>query len=291
MSDTINPITETNLGNIWHRGKVRDTYEINNNQLLMISTDRISSFDVVLNDPIPGKGIILTEMSKFWFSKLSDVVNNHFDRNPTTNDLKGISEDELSRGIIANKAKRIDIECVVRGYLAGSGLKEYQSNQTVCGIKLPSGLVNSSKLNEPIFTPSTKAEVGHDENITFEQMSDLVGVDLSEKLKDISLNLYNTASEYALTKNIIIADTKFEFGFINNEITLIDEALTPDSSRFWDVDDYTPGKSQDSYDKQIVRDWLETTDWNKEPPSPNLPKEIIDKTYKRYKEALETLTN
>ena len=291
MSDTINPITETNLGNIWHRGKVRDTYEINNNQLLMISTDRISSFDVVLNDPIPGKGIILTEMSKFWFSKLSDVVNNHFDRNPTTNDLKGISEDELSRGIIANKAKRIDIECVVRGYLAGSGLKEYQTNQTVCGIKLPSGLVNSSKLNEPIFTPSTKAEVGHDENITFKQMSDLVGVDLSEKLKDISLNLYNTASEYALTKNIIIADTKFEFGFINNEITLIDEALTPDSSRFWDVDDYTPGKSQDSYDKQIVRDWLETTDWNKEPPSPNLPKEIIDKTYIRYKEALETLTN
>ena len=291
MSNTLNPITETNLGNIWHRGKVRDTYEINNNQLLMISTDRISSFDVVLNDPIPGKGIILTEMSKFWFSKLSDVVNNHFDRNPTTNDLKGISEDELSRGIIANKAKRIDIECVVRGYLAGSGLKEYQTNQTVCGIKLPSGLVNSSKLNEPIFTPSTKAEVGHDENITFEQMSDLVGVDLSEKLKDISLNLYNTASEYALTKNIIIADTKFEFGFINNEITLIDEALTPDSSRFWDVNDYTPGKSQDSYDKQIVRDWLETTDWNKEPPSPNLPKEIIDKTYIRYKEALETLTN
>jgi len=284
LSDTINPITETNLGNIWHRGKVRDTYEINNNQLLMISTDRISSFDVVLNDPIPGKGIILTEMSKFWFSKLSDVVTNHFDRNPTTNDLKGISEDELSRGIIANKAKRIDIECVVRGYLAGSGLKEYQSNQTVCGIKLPSGLVNSSKLNEPIFTPSTKAEVGHDENITFEQMSDLVGVDLSEKLKDISLNLYNTASEYALTKNIIIADTKFEFGFINHEITLIDEVLTPDSSRFWDVNDYTPGKSQDSYDKQIVRDWLETTDWDKEPPSPNLPKEIIEKTYKRYKE-------
>ena len=291
MSNTINSITETNLGNIWHRGKVRDTYEINNNQLLMISTDRISSFDVVLNDAIPGKGIILTEMSKFWFSKLSDVVNNHFDRNPTTNDLKGISEDELSRGIIANKATRIDIECVVRGYLAGSGLKEYQSNQTVCGIKLPSGLVESSKLNEPIFTPSTKAEVGHDENITFEQMCDLVGADLSEKLKEISLNLYNMASEYALTKNIIIADTKFEFGFINNEITLIDEILTPDSSRFWDVNDYTPGKSQDSYDKQIVRDWLETTDWNKEPPSPNLPKEIIDKTYIRYKEALETLTN
>tara|TARA_B100001765_G_C19496106_1_gene336658 strand:+ start:643 stop:1518 length:876 start_codon:yes stop_codon:yes gene_type:complete len=291
LSNTINSITETNLGNIWHRGKVRDTYEINNNQLLMISTDRISSFDVVLNDAIPGKGIILTEMSKFWFSKLSDVVNNHFDRNPTTNDLKGISEDELSRGIIANKATRIDIECVVRGYLAGSGLKEYQLNQTVCGIKLPSGLVESSKLNEPIFTPSTKAEVGHDENITFEQMCDLVGADLSEKLKEISLNLYNMASEYALTKNIIIADTKFEFGFINNEITLIDEVLTPDSSRFWDVNDYTPGKSQDSYDKQIVRDWLETTDWNKEPPSPNLPKEIIDKTYLRYKEALETLTN
>ena len=291
MSNIINPITETNLGKIWHRGKVRDTYEINNTQLLMISTDRISAFDVVLNDPIPGKGIILTEMSKFWFSKLSDVVQNHFANIPTNNDIKGISKDELSRGIIVNKANRIDIECVVRGYLAGSGWKEYQTNQMICGIKLPSDLVESSKLDEPIFTPSTKEENGHDENITFKQMCDFVGTDLSEKLKEISLNLYNMASDYALTKNIIIADTKFEFGFINNEITLIDEALTPDSSRFWDVDNFTPGKSQDSYDKQIVRDWLESTDWNKEPPSPNLPKEIIDKTYIRYKEALETLTN
>ncbi len=291
MSNIINPITETNLGKIWHRGKVRDTYEINNTQLLMISTDRISAFDVVLNDPIPGKGIILTEMSKFWFSKLSDVVQNHFANIPTNNDIKGISKDELSRGIIVNKANRIDIECVVRGYLAGSGWKEYQTNQMVCGIKLPSDLVESSKLDEPIFTPSTKEENGHDENITFKQMCDFVGTDLSGKLKEISLNLYNMASDYALTKNIIIADTKFEFGFINNEITLIDEALTPDSSRFWDVDNYTPGKSQDSYDKQIVRDWLESTDWNKEPPSPNLPKEIINKTYIRYKEALETLTN
>ena len=291
MSNIINPITETNLGKIWHRGKVRDTYEINNTQLLMISTDRISAFDVVLNDSIPGKGIILTEMSKFWFSKLSDVVQNHFANIPTNNDIKGISKDELSRGIIVNKANRIDIECVVRGYLAGSGWKEYQTNQMVCGIKLPSDLVESSKLDEPIFTPSTKEENGHDENITFKQMCDYVGTDLSGKLKEISLNLYNMASDYALTKNIIIADTKFEFGFINNEITLIDEALTPDSSRFWDIDNYTPGKSQDSYDKQIVRDWLESTDWNKEPPSPNLPKEIIDKTYIRYKEALETLTN
>ena len=291
MSNIINPITETNLGKIWHRGKVRDTYEINNTQLLMISTDRISAFDVVLNDPIPGKGIILTEMSKFWFSKLSDVVQNHFANIPTNNDIKGISKDELSRGIIVNKANRIDIECVVRGYLAGSGWKEYQTNQMVCGIKLPSDLVESSKLDEPIFTPSTKEENGHDENITFKQMCDYVGTDLSGKLKEISLNLYNMASDYALTKNIIIADTKFEFGFINNEITLIDEALTPDSSRFWDIDNYTPGKSQDSYDKQIVRDWLESTDWNKEPPSPNLPKEIINKTYIRYKEALETLTN
>jgi len=291
LSNIINPITETNLGKIWHRGKVRDTYEINNTQLLMISTDRISAFDVVLNDPIPGKGIILTEMSKFWFSKLSDVVQNHFANIPTNNDIKGISKDELSRGIIVNKANRIDIECVVRGYLAGSGWKEYQTNQMICGIKLPSDLVESSKLDEPIFTPSTKEENGHDENITFKQMCDFVGTDLSGKLKEISLNLYNMASDYALTKNIIIADTKFEFGFINNEITLIDEALTPDSSRFWDVDNYTPGKSQDSYDKQIVRDWLESTDWNKEPPSPNLPKEIINKTYIRYKEALETLTN
>jgi len=291
LSNIINPITETNLGKIWHKGKVRDTYEINNTQLLMISTDRISAFDVVLNDPIPGKGIILTEMSKFWFSKLSDVVQNHFANIPTNNDIKGISKDELSRGIIVNKANRIDIECVVRGYLAGSGWKEYQTNQMICGIKLPSDLVESSKLDEPIFTPSTKEENGHDENITFKQMCDFVGTDLSEKLKEISLNLYNMASDYALTKNIIIADTKFEFGFINNEITLIDEALTPESSRFWDVDNYPPGKTQDRYDKQIVRDWLESTDWNKEPPSPNLPKEIINKTYIRYKEALETLTN
>ena len=175
--------------------------------------------------------------------------------------------------------------------MAGSGWKEYQNNQSVCGIKLEEGLIESSKLSEPIFTPSTKEDEGHDENISFEVMSDMVGKKLSEKLKDISLNLYKTASEYALTKNIIIADTKFEFGIINDKITLIDEVLTPDSSRFWDIEDYQPGKSQDSYDKQIVRDWLETTDWDKEPPSPDLPIEIMNKTYQRYKSALEKLTS
>ena len=291
MNDPINPVINTNLGNMWHQGKVRDTYEIDDTHLLMISSDRISAFDIVLNDPIPGKGIILTELSKFWFNKLSDIVPNHYERDPNQSDRENISTDEINRGIIVKKAKRIDIECVVRGYLAGSGWKEYQNNQSVCGIKLEEGLIESSKLSEPIFTPSTKEDEGHDENISFEVMSDMVGKELSEKLKDISLNLYKTASEYALTKNIIIADTKFEFGIINDKITLIDEVLTPDSSRFWDIEDYQPGKSQDSYDKQIVRDWLETTDWDKEPPSPDLPIEIMNKTYKRYKSALEKLTS
>ena len=291
MNDPINPVINTNLGNMWHQGKVRDTYEIDDTHLLMISSDRISAFDIVLNDPIPGKGIILTELSKFWFNKLSDIVTNHYERDPNQSDRENISTDEINRGIIVKKAERIDIECVVRGYLAGSGWKEYQNNQSVCGIKLEEGLIESSKLSEPIFTPSTKEDEGHDENISFEVMSDMVGKKLSEKLKDISLNLYKTASEYALTKNIIIADTKFEFGIINEKITLIDEVLTPDSSRFWDIEDYQPGKSQDSYDKQIVRDWLETTDWDKEPPSPDLPIEIMNKTYQRYKSALEKLTS
>ena len=291
MTNPINPIIHTDLGNLWHKGKVRDTYEIDKDHLLMISSDRISAFDVVLNDPIPGKGIILTELSKFWFNKLSGIVNNHYERDPMESDKNNISDDEIKRGIIVKKAERIDIECVVRGYLAGSGWKEYQNDQSVCGIKLEEGLVESSKLSNPIFTPSTKEDEGHDENISFEVMSNMIGAELSEKLKKISLDLYQTASDYALTKNIIIADTKFEFGIINDEITLIDEVLTPDSSRFWDVEDYKPGKSQDSYDKQIVRDWLETTDWDKEPPSPDLPNEIMNKTYERYKSALNKLTN
>ena len=291
MTNPINPIIHTDLGNLWHKGKVRDTYEIDKDHLLMISSDRISAFDVVLNDPIPGKGIILTELSKFWFNKLSDIVNNHYERDPVESDKNNISDDEIKRGIIVKKAERIDIECVVRGYLAGSGWKEYQNDQSVCGIKLEEGLVESSKLSNPIFTPSTKEDEGHDENISFEVMANMIGAELSEKLKKISLDLYQTASDYALTKNIIIADTKFEFGIINDEITLIDEVLTPDSSRFWDVEDYKPGKSQDSYDKQIVRDWLETTDWDKEPPSPDLPNEIMNKTYERYKSALNKLTN
>ncbi len=291
MTNPINPIIHTDLGNLWHKGKVRDTYEIDKDHLLMISSDRISAFDVVLNDPIPGKGIILTELSKFWFNKLSGIVNNHYERDPMESDKNNISDDEIKRGIIVKKAERIDIECVVRGYLAGSGWKEYQNDQSVCGIKLEEGLVESSKLSNPIFTPSTKEDEGHDENISFEVMANMIGAELSEKLKKISLDLYQTASDYALTKNIIIADTKFEFGIINDEITLIDEVLTPDSSRFWDVEDYKPGKSQDSYDKQIVRDWLETTDWDKEPPSPDLPNEIMNKTYERYKSALNKLTN
>jgi phosphoribosylaminoimidazole-succinocarboxamide synthase len=291
MSNNIKPLIKTDLGDLWHVGKVRDTYEVGSDHLLMISTDRISAFDIVLNDPIPGKGTILTELSKFWFKKLSNIVNNHFVRIPTINDNSNITDEEINRGIIVKKANRIDIECVVRGYLAGSGWKEYQKSKTVCGIQLDDGLIESSKLNEPIFTPSTKEDEGHDENISFEVMTSMVGKELSEKLRKISLDLYKAASDYALTKNIIIADTKFEFGIVNDEIILIDEVLTPDSSRFWDVDDYEPGKSQDSFDKQIVRDWLETTDWNKEPPSPDLPEQIMTKTYERYKSALEKLTS
>ena len=291
MSNNIKPLIKTDLGDLWHVGKVRDTYEVGSEHLLMISTDRISAFDIVLNDPIPGKGTILTELSKFWFEKLSNIVNNHFVRIPTINDNSNITDEEIKRGLIVKKANRIDIECVVRGYLAGSGWKEYQKSKTICGIQLDDGLIESSKLNEPIFTPSTKEDDGHYENISFEVMTSMVGKELSEKLRKISLDLYKVASDYALTKNIIIADTKFEFGIVNDEIILIDEVLTPDSSRFWDVDDYEPGKSQDSFDKQIVRDWLETTDWNKEPPSPDLPEQIMTKTYKRYKSALEKLTS
>ena len=265
MSNTINPITETNLGKIWHRGKVRDTYEINNNQLLMISTDRISAFDVVLNDPIPGKGIILTEMSKFWFSKLSDVVNNHFANIPTSNDIKGISKDELSRGIIANKANRIDIECVVRGYLAGSGWKEYQADETVCGIKLPSGLVESSKLNEPIFTPSTKAEIGHDEDISREDIlkQNIVKEKDYIHLENYTRALFKKGTEMSTEKGLILVDTKYEFGKDSDgNIVLIDEVHTCDSRRYWVKSSYqdliSQGKEPEKLDKDSIRDYVKT---------------------------------
>ena len=290
MNDPINPVINTNLGNMWHQGKVRDTYEIDDTHLLMISSDRISAFDVVLNDPIPGKGIILTELSKFWFDKLSDIVNNHYERDPNQSDRENISTDEINRGIIVRKAERIDIECVVRGYLAGSGWKEYQNNQSVCGIKLEEGLIESSKLSEPIFTPSTKEDEGHDENISFEVMSDMVGKELSEKLKDISLNLYKTASEYALTKNIIIADTKFEFGIDSEDnLILIDEVFTPDCSRFWLYDIDKNHIDHNSFDKQFFRDYLLSINWDSQQIV--LPANIKNEIMKRYKLAYKLITD
>ena len=275
-------------------GKVRDIYNIDDKHLLIVTSDRLSAFDVILPDPIPGKGSILTEVSNFWFKRCRKIIPNHLSDLAIEDVIDKKVELEMLKGraVVVRKLKPLPIEAVIRGYLIGSGWEDYKRTGKVCGVCLPAGLKQAEKLPEPIFTPATKANVGdHDENIDFESVKNLIGDDFANQIRNISLKIYSEAVEYAIGKGIIIADTKFEFGFINNEITLIDEALTPDSSRFWDVNDYAPGKSQDSYDKQIVRDWLETTDWNKEPPSPNLPKEIIDKTYIRYKEALETLTN
>lgn len=275
------------------RGKVRDVYDLGNS-LLIVASDRISAFDVVMNEPITGKGAILTSLSSFWFAKTAHIIRNHTlttNINEFPEQLKKYSEELDGRSLIALKAEPFPIECVVRGYLAGSGWKEYRQNKTVCGIPLPDGLVESSKLPKPIFTPATKAEEGHDENISFEQASEIIGQETAETLRDISISLYTYAAEYALSRGIILADTKFEFGRLEDgSIILIDEALTPDSSRYWLAEEYAPGKAQMNFDKQVLRDWLETQDWNKQPPPPTLPVEIIQETYNKYNEALERLT-
>lgn len=275
------------------KGKVREVYDLDD-KLLIVTSDRISAFDFVLKEPIVNKGKFLTELSIFWFKFLKDVVPSHFitanvDEYPEI--LHHYKAELEGRSMLVKKAKRIDIECIVRGYITGSGLKEYKKTGTVCGIKLKDGLVDGSKLDEVIFTPSTKAEVGeHDENISEEQAVKIVGQKTFDVLKEKSIALYKKASEYALTKGIIIADTKFEFGFVGDEIIVIDEVLTPDSSRFWDVKKYSPGKSQESFDKQIVRDYLEKTlGWDKNPPVPELTKEIIEKTIAKYKEVCDLL--
>ncbi len=268
------------------RGKVRDTYELGDN-LFMVATDRLSAFDVVFPDGIPCKGAVLTQLSLFWFDYLKSYVKNHLVTDKVPEGLPAYLE---GRSMTVVKAKPLPIECVVRGYLAGSGLKEYKANGTVCGIKLPVGLKNSSKLPEPIFTPSTKAVSGHDENISFEQVETLLGSENARKVRDYSIGIYKRASEYAATRGIILADTKFEFGIYKGEIILIDEVLTPDSSRYWPADKYEVGKNQPSYDKQYVRDYLEAIGWNKAPPAPHLPKEIIDNTTKKYIEAYEKVS-
>jgi phosphoribosylaminoimidazole-succinocarboxamide synthase len=278
---------------LFKKGKVRDVYDLGN-KLLIVATDRISCFDVVLPTPIPDKGKILTQISLFWFSYLEDLVSNHLisaDSKDLPQEISPDYHDLAKRFMITEKCKVFPFECVVRGYLAGSGYKDYQKTGSVCGIKLPEGLKQADKLPEPIFTPATKAESGHDQNVDFEYMKKEIGRDVTEKLKNISIQLYKKATELAESKGIIIADTKFEFGKTHdNKIIIIDEALTPDSSRFWPRSEYRPGKSQSSFDKQFVRDYLEACDWDKTPPAPELPEDVIKKTRDKYNQALEMLT-
>jgi phosphoribosylaminoimidazole-succinocarboxamide synthase len=273
------------------RGKVRDLYSLNG-QLLFVATDRISAFDYVLATGIPEKGRVLTQLSLFWFDFLKDVVKNHLitasvDQYPAP--LKKYADDLRGRSMLVTKAQMIDIECVARGYLSGSGWKEYQQTGAVCGIKLPAGLKESDKLPEPIFTPATKALTGHDENISIEEMAKRTGKELAEKLRDLTLKIYKTAADYAAGRGIIIADTKFEFGQTSQGLILADEVLTPDSSRFWPADKYQPGKAQESFDKQFVRDYLEAIKWNKQPPAPSLPGDVARKTSEKYIEAYRIL--
>lgn len=279
-----------------HRGKVRDMYEIpgHADKLLMVATDRISAYDVIMDEPIAGKGKMLTEISLFWFKLLGDIVPNHLisadiDQFPTVcHQYRAQLE---GRSMLVKRTKVVPIECIVRGYLSGSFWTAYTKNTTVCGFKLPEGMRESDKFPEPLFTPSTKAEQGlHDENISLEQMRQLVGGELTDKMAAISIKLYQRAADYARGKGIIIADTKFEMGLDGETLTLVDEVLTPDSSRFWPLDQYTPGKGQPSFDKQFLRDYLSSLDWNKQPPPPAVPADILEKTRSRYQEAQERLT-
>jgi phosphoribosylaminoimidazole-succinocarboxamide synthase len=273
------------------RGKVRDLYSLNG-QLLFVATDRISAFDYVLATGIPEKGRVLTQLSLFWFDFLQDTVKNHLltaDVNAYPVPLKKYSEQLRGRSMLVNKAQMIDVECVVRGYLSGSGWKDYQKTGGVCGIQLPPGLRDSDKLPEPIFTPASKAVTGHDENISFAEMSKRTGKELAEKLRDLSIRIYKKAADYAAGRGIIIADTKFEFGHTGEGLVLADEVLTPDSSRFWPADRYQPGRPQESYDKQFVRDYLESIHWNKQPPAPALPDEVARKTSEKYIQAYKVL--
>ena len=291
MSETIK---ETNFDTLKlkARGKVRDIYEIDE-YLLIVVTDRVSAFDVVMDDPIPDKGKVLTQISNFWFDKMKDIIPNHLvtcnvDEFPK--ECKSYRDILEKRSMLVKKAEPLPVECVVRGYISGSAWKEYKKNKMISGIRLPDGLVESQKLEPPIFTPATKAPKGeHDENISFEKMKEIVG-DVAEIIRDISIKIYERAKDIAFEKGIIIADTKFEFGYINGKLHLIDELLTPDSSRFWPVDSYAPGGTQKSFDKQFLRDYLLSLNWNFSPPPPKLPLEIIEKTSEKYKEALFRLT-
>ena len=295
MKSTANPIVlETDLAGVerYARGKVRDVYLVDS-RLLIVATDRISAFDYILASGIPDKGKVLTQLSIFWFDFLRDLTANHFltarvEDYPEP--LRQFRDQLEGRSMLVKRARMIDIECVARGYLAGSGWKEYREQGTVCGIGLPAGLRESDKLPEPIFTPATKAQTGHDENVSFERVCGLVGADLAERLRRLTLSLYERAAQYAAARGILIADTKFEFGFVGEELVLGDEALTPDSSRFWPADTYQPGGPQLSFDKQFVRDYLESIHWNKQPPAPPLPEEVAARTSEKYRQAYRALT-
>ena len=273
-------------------GKVREVYDLDD-RLLFVATDRISAFDCIMPNGIPRKGEVLTQISYFWFAQTESFQPNHLlarGDDPLPASLQPYAAQLARRSMIVKKAQPLAIECVVRGYLAGSGWKEYRDQQTVCGITLPPGLKESSELPEPIFTPATKAETGHDENISFAQAAQIVGADIAEQARDASVKLYRFARDYAFRRGIIIADTKFEFGLLDGKLILIDEVLTPDSSRFWPADQYQPGKTQPSFDKQFVRDYLETLDWNKTPPAPMLPPQVVARTQTKYLDAYERLT-
>lgn len=273
-------------------GKVREIFDLGN-AFLLVATDRISAFDVIMPNGIPRKGEVLTQISHFWFERFASLVPNHLltgADDPLPAKLQPYSEKLARRCMIVKKSKPLAIECIVRGYLSGSGWKEYKQSQTVCGIHLPAGLKESAELPEPVFTPSTKADAGHDENISFARAKEIVGAELATQARDLSIKIYKAARDYARERGIIIADTKFEFGVFDRKLILIDEVLTPDSSRFWPADEYEPGKGQPSFDKQFVRDYLETLAWNKTPPGPTLPGEIVSKTSAKYLEAYERLT-
>ncbi len=283
-------IRETNLPGLLYRGKVRDTYAVDEDSLLMVATDRISAFDVVLPTGIPEKGAVLNQISRFWFERTSDIVPNHLIEMASERADLDIPEEIARRAMVVKKAERIDVECVVRGFITGSAWAEYRRAGTVQDRPMPSGMREGDPFPQPLFTPTTKAEVGHDENMSWDEVVEMVGLETAEKLRDTTIAVYEFARDFARDRGIIIADTKMEFGVVDDELILIDELLTPDSSRFWDADGYEPGKSQPNYDKQLVRDWLDAFGWDHEPPAPELPADVVEKTAERYFEAFSKLT-
>ena len=283
-------LMESPLPNLVYRGKVRDTHDLGD-EFLMVATDRISAFDVVMPNGIPDKGAVLSQISAFWFAKTADIVPNHFVRAGADRPDLSLAPDIQRRSMVVKKAQRIEVECIVRGYITGSAWSEYRKTGTIQGNPAVPGLVEGDKFPEPLFTPTTKADVGHDENMSFDEVVDMVGMETAVRLRDTSIEVFNFAHDFALGRGIVLADTKIEFGFIDGQLSLIDELLTPDSSRFWDAQEYAPGKSQPNFDKQFVRDYLDSVGWDHEPPAPALPDDIAAKTRDRYLEAFQRLTN